>query len=103
MITKFILNENHILIIDDTYGEIQLNICYHARNRYKGITLLCIRSVMEFYSFKNDNVIKNLFKFIMLYSNNRGMSMGDLVCFIKEYDEEYSKYGEQLEKYMLLL
>jgi len=97
MITKFFPNGHYsILIVDDTYGEVELGITM-------GYTLVCsIRSVIQFYESKNDNAGKNILKFIKLYSEYSGMAILDAMWFIKEYDEEYHKYGEQLEKYMLL-
>jgi hypothetical protein len=98
MITKFIdKGRNSILIIDDTYGEVELGI------KMGYMFICCIRSVIEFYTSKGDDIAKNILKFIVLYSKCRGMSMLDAIRFIKEYDEEYHQYGEQLEKYLLLL
>jgi hypothetical protein len=104
MITHFFEKSAHsILIVDDTYGEVELGI------RMGYTFVCCIRSVMEFYTSKNEDVAKNVIKFMLIYSKYAAIphasntSILELAQFVKKYDDKYPQYGEQLEKYTLLL
>jgi hypothetical protein len=85
-------------IVDSDWGAVAVGVEVGVGG---GVGVAVAVGVVEEYEKKNLPVAKNLFLCMKYYATKYGYTLSQVISWNKQYNPHYSKYEEEINKYLL--
>jgi len=97
MLTDWVYSNYVITLMDNESGKLE----FECVSGY--VIVEALHCVINYYGNMNTKAIMSFMKICLDEGYGYFTSMSNMIEFLKQEDERYSEYGEQLEKYMVLV